>query len=556
MGKYKLLKLSLFIVIACLWVSFGANKAQADAVITDLTISAGSIVVPAYSNSGILFCYNNCDNISVDSSVMSSYSCQNGATQLFYLNNPTVGSHTINKNSSQAQCFFVGGLDSITPISYEGNSNPNVDNYDTFNVNRNNTTANDLVIGLFGGGDSGSGESGTGAFTSASTTIINYAYSINGSQQHLVAGWQMANAVYNTWTIYTPRTQYPLYGNKADFFIELKPFTGPAPYCGDGICNGTETSTTCIDCLSFYDMTSLEDTYLWFDTPITYCPVNTSCQIKYHFDTTIFNPTADYGKLYYYQTSTSSPTFIKNLLPLATGWELGDLDGGSFVASSTSTSTNFSYYQIVPCKTFGTGECWGTSTIAIWYSAQPDYGAIISDLWVATSSTSTSDMIDEFNLTAYHLTCSDEQWSGDWWTKLGCYFRFGEVVLQKKSIDILNRSMAKTWSALKNMFPFNFANLVNTSWKNAKASDTPAELSFLDMLDDTGSISFDFSAMTGTTTKLKFWSSDTFDNTGGEFTKIRIISKYIFYGLLILYIYLRGKSVYKELIGNNNQEND
>jgi hypothetical protein len=172
-------------------------------------------------------------------------------------------------------------------------------------------------------------------------------------------------------------------------------------------------------------------------------------------------------------------------------------------------------------------------------------------MWIATSSTSTVDMIDEFNLTAYYLTCSDDQWNGDWWTKLGCYFRYGEVILQKKSIDVLNRSMSKTWSTLKNMFPFNFANLINTSWKDSSASETPEELSFLNMLDETGSISFDFSAMTGTTTKLKFWSSETFNDTGGEFTKIRIISKYIFYGLLILYIYLKGKSIYKELIGHN-----
>lgn len=329
----------------------------------------------------------------------------------------------------------------------------------------------------------------------------------------------------------------------------------PLPlYCGDGICSSEigETGLTCPDdCLQVIDMTTVQDFYLWFDRPIEYCPINTSCNIKYHFDDLIFNPTTDYAKLYYYATSTSSPEFIKNIVPIANNWELGDLSSGSFTASSSATSTQFSYYQIIPCQTFG--ACFGTSTVAIWYSAKPDYAAIVSDLWPASSSTSTSDFITDFNMTAYNLTCSAEQWGGDWWTKLGCYFRFGEIVLQKKSVDILNNSMAKTWSALKNIFPFNFASLINSSWKTSKASDTPDDLEFLDMLDDDGSIYFDFSEMTGTTTKLKFWGADTFNNTNGEFTKVRTISKYLFYGLLILYIYLKGKSVYNEFTGNKDE---
>ena len=323
-----------------------------------------------------------------------------------------------------------------------------------------------------------------------------------------------------------------------------------AGYCGDGICNGTETSETCIDCLTIYDMTTLQDTYLWFDNPVQYCPIDTSCIIKYHFDTEIFNY-SDYGKLYYYPTSTSSPEFVENIVPIANNWELGEMSGGSFVASSTATSTQFSYYQLIPCQTFG--DCFGTSTVAIWYSAKPDYAAIVSDIWPATSSTSTKDIIEDFNMTAYQLTCSEEQWSGDWWTKIGCYFRFGEVVLQKKSVDILDSRMKKTWSALKNIFPFNFANLVSTSWANSNVNNVPEELSFLDMLDDEGNISFDFSSLTGTTTKLTFWGENTFNNTNGEFTKVRTISKYLFYGLLILYIYLKGKSVYKEFIGNKEE---
>lgn len=327
-------------------------------------------------------------------------------------------------------------------------------------------------------------------------------------------------------------------------------------YCGDGICNGTETDTTCIDCLTFYDMTTLEDTYLWFDKTIEYCPINSSCAIKYHFDTDIFNPATDYGKLYYYESSTSTPDYLGNITPLATGWELGDLDGGRIIASSTATSTHFSYYKIVPCQTFGSGGCWGTSTVAVWFSPPPDYEEIISGMWVATSSTSTSDMVEEFNLTAYNLTCSAEQWAGDWWTKIGCYFRFGEVVLQNRASQILSNVMSRTWSSLKNMFPFNFANLMNTSWKAATISGVPSDLAFLDMLDDEGNISFDFSAMTGATTTLTFWGANTFNNTNGEFTKVRSISKYVFYGLLFLYIYLKGKHVYNELSGNNSTEND
>jgi hypothetical protein len=341
-------------------------------------------------------------------------------------------------------------------------------------------------------------------------------------------------------------------------YLVLKPAAAPAPsgYCGDGICNGDETGSTCIDCLTFYDMTTLQDTYLYFDKVINYCPINSSCSIKYHFDNSIFNPTTDYGMLYYYANSTSSPEYLGNILPLATGWELGDLDSGQFIASSTTTSTEFSYYAIKPCKTFGGGGCWGTSTVAVWFTAPPSYDDIIAGVWVATSSTSTDDMLPDFNMTAYQLACSDDQWHGDWITQIGCYYRFSTMVLEKKAGEIISQAMSRTWSSLKNMFPFNFANLMNTSWAAANVNGVPADLAFLDMLDDDGNISFDFSAMTGTTTKLVFWGANTFNNTGGEFTKVRSLSKYLFYGLLLLYIYLKGKSVYNELAGNNTNQND
>ncbi len=202
-----------------------ATPVKADAVLTTLTISAGAVVVPAYSNNGILYCYNDCNAPSVDSVAMSGYSCQNGKTQLFYLNNPTVGSHTINKSQGQAMCFFVGGLNSTTPVSNEGNDNPNVDNYHIVNTNRNNTGVNNLVIGIFGGSDSGSGESGFG-WTSASTTILSYT---DIGQMHLVAGWQMSLSPYNNWYLTLNRTMYPLYGNKADYFVELAPYVAPIP---------------------------------------------------------------------------------------------------------------------------------------------------------------------------------------------------------------------------------------------------------------------------------------------------------------------------------------
>jgi len=477
------------------------------------------------------------------------------AAEIIYINNSFNRQYGTTWDIGKLQVFQVVGINNILKIrvpEYYGDSNTAVKMYICKVESENSTTCLDTPVSSIEILDWTTADSvhyytfnyevsnGYYAITvdKAVSTVINDICS--GTNCSYIKGWggqqyyKMPIAVYYD-DAYTPP---------------------PTGYCGDGICNNGETGATCIDCLTFYDMKTLQDTYLWFDNTIEYCPVNTSCAIKYYFDTSIFNPSADYGKLYYYESSTSTPDYLGIITPLATSWELGDLDSGTIIASSTATSTHFSYYAIVPCKTFGEGGCWGTSTIAIWYSAQVDYAAIVADIWPATSSTSTEDFIGDFNATAYHLTCSDEDWAGDWWTRLGCSIRFGEIIIQNRASEMLSRTMSKAWSALKNMFPFNFANLMNTSWSAASVSGVPAELSFLDMLDDEGNISFDFSAMTGATTTLTFWGANTFDNTNGEFTKIRTISKYIFYGLLFLYIYLKGKHVYNELSGNNSTEND
>lgn len=556
MRKYRLIKFLFLAVIGCLWVSLSVNTANAAVVFTDMPVVSGYITIPEYDNNGVLYCYHSnwygtipkYEGVDMTEATAGGYGYQNNL-KFFSKDNPTPGSRAI---STALGCILVSNLATTTPIYAAPQDGFAMTGNDTVNQNYNAVEVGNYAIGLFYGGDSGSGESGDGWTANGSSTIVHY-NRIEG-QNYVIISNKLDNSVTN-FSATIARTMYPLYSRRAVVWLEFQEYVAPSGYCGDGICNGTETSTTCIDCLSFYDMTTLQDTYLWFDQSFYNCSINSSCQIKYHFDTSIFSATTDYAKLYYYPNGTTTPQYIGNITPLANHWELGDLTGGSFIASSTATSTEYTYYQIVPCKTFGSGGCWGTSTVGVWFNEPPNYNDIISAIWTATSSTST-DLVDEFNVNAYHLTCSDEQWTGDWWTKLGCYFRYGEVILQHKSIDVLKRSMSATWAALKNMFPFNFANLINTSWKNSSPSTVPSELSFLNMLDSDGNISFDFSPMTGATTTLTFWGANTFKNTGGEFTKIKIISKYIFYGLLILFIYLKGKKVYNELIGNNSQEND
>lgn len=221
-----------------------SNQVNASVVINDLPISSSAIVVPAYDNNAILICYNEAVWVQLDGSNMD-YTGGGNYVKIYYKENPSEGSHSINKNSSQAQCFMASNLATSSFMASFDYASPAIDNYDTFNFNRNNITEGNVSIGILTASDSGSGESGTPAPTSATSTIINYVYSVNGTQKHMIAVAQENVGSYNNYNVHTERTMYPFFNNVEALFFEVEPAVEPV--LNEAVYYGADPSYTAID---------------------------------------------------------------------------------------------------------------------------------------------------------------------------------------------------------------------------------------------------------------------------------------------------------------------
>jgi len=340
-------------------------------------------------------------------------------------------------------------------------------------------------------------------------------------------------------------------------------------FCGDGICNGTESFETCAaDCL--LEMTTLQDLYLQFNPSIFYCPINTTCKLNYNYDPDIFTP-ADFLKVYYYASSTAIAQYL-GVEPIATSYQLGIYGKGYLTASSTATSTAFSYYQVVPCQM--SGDCWGTSTLPIWYTATPSTAALISAINNFNATTTPAGIAD---LPMYNMACSDEEWNTpdpvwgiDWlnattsipalnFTKLKCYTLFTLY----KTGDYLAKSGTVAAEAatavLKVTFPFNIPLNIYASWVNSASSTIPTNIAWLsDEIDLDGNISINLGnnlTGIGTTSTTTIWGKDVGENiTEWETWRLRVrtLFGYLIWGAFIYFqIIRRGYRIYDEL---NNKE--
>lgn len=449
---------SVLLPAFCLGLLLLASPAKADAVITDLPIAAGAIVIPSYEMSGVLYCYNNCQAISIDSAAMSTYGCQATQMEVFYLNNPTAGSHTINKNDTSARCFFVGGLIASTPVSYEAGT-PNVDNYDTFNVNRNNTRAGNLVIGFFTAGDSGSGESGTSDSTTAtSTTIISQKWRWDWSNdgQYIVAAWQMALESFNNWWIHTERTMYPFFTNKSDFFVELEPYVAPS-----GVVNPNYQDSSLL---------VFNDSYN--------CSNASSCQIRYQYNEDILS-SYDYLEIKAHDPITSVTSTSTIFVASSTIFDypgenyFGKGAGASFIAivPATSTLSGLAYYDAIVHLAAYYDASTGLDVIPT-----PSEPFLITVKWSGENiglgiSNYIASSTTDFDTTS--MACSPEEWAATE-TYLGMNFQRQVCNIKKWILDLgikpalyLQDKVTELKSKILKMFPFSIMSKTKSSWDAA-----------------------------------------------------------------------------------------
>lgn len=511
----------IFFVISSASASPILNKLESTGGYVNITEANGTIICNAngtMTNDGTAF---------TQITDMGSANYQGGwgvtgnNSKVSYFPNPTVSAHQLVSSGGSYQCYFATGLDNDNLVI-----NSEVHNgYGTYNWNQGqnanyaNAISGNLVINIFN-------------TLHTVPDVADYSNYDNFTQYQSYWGqtwyydWssQIATSSITNFT-YTDGfsdsyNAVPSYG-----FIELQAKSG-----GD---SGD---------IQIFDMSTLENTYLWFSDIFQYCYVNQTCSLNYQYDIDLFKPD-DYYKLYYYASSTASAVNL-GIHQIASRSDLGIYGSGSIIASSTATSTAFSYYELVPYSS-SLEKFMGTTTVAVWFKPLASTTDIINSI----NNPSSPPEMDQVVLQLIQAYCDPTD------SDLACMAKITPLYAGQKVANISTIAMNFVWKKLQNMFPFNFIGLVNQTWIISATTPIPDDLVWLIPTDSHGEININFKMLPqAPTSTITIWSPSFFENEA--FAKIKGASKYLWYALTLLVIYIYGKILYKEIIGdssNNNQ---
>lgn len=455
------------------------------------TISAGS--------NQTLFCYwrqsRNGDTVSTlywNGDALTNYkviSFDSGKLYAGYLNNPDVGAFNITQSGqyvSAVMCSVQENIVQEQPVA--------------------------AVSDLLGGVTS------PYTYTFASSTqhiILNYAgYNVYGISDNSFTdfllydqgssvgqGTTQYNADWYGYSTTGSKVIQPLESNKHFFITEL---------------NVIEQGGGGID-FEIIDAETVEGLYFRFNQGVNNCRVNMSCNIPFNFDTEIFGQNAT-GKVYYYSTATSSPSYLGEI-NLNTQRLLGIYGQGNLVATSSTASTEFSYYSVVPYSDIWSQQ-YATTTTAIWFLSEADFTEQYDNIWNTEHS-----IITELGIDTYKLACTDEQWAstssipflGVSVDQLMCNTRKWVLDVGIKPIQTIADKLSYLRTSLMSIFPFNLIYKFQNSFQEAQHE-------ILGMLA-TPAMAADISSSTGAYVgNFSFEAADLFGDGNGT-TTITLLSK-------------------------------
>lgn len=453
------------LIFGLLFFSQPANAAS----VTNLGLTnGGDINIPAHSADTIVFCAFAPDsNSGFHHSGVSQFRL-NGAGlgvismnrevidnwyQYFYTIDPAAGTYTIQKYSSYdwrdiywssnvtdgnqvVSCIMIDGIDTANPIKqYQ------------FMGYDNGSGTKDFVNGTIGNIVMLSAQN----FSSSDLTLTSNLNDLLPDKRFAANDWH--NNLYSWATITNTTITYTVSGlggaNTQYSAVEFNTIADS----GGGI--------------EIIDAQTVEGLYFRFDKILNTCRVNMSCKIGFNFDTNIFGKDAT-GKLYYYASSTSTPSYLGEI-NLNTQGQLGIYGSGNLVATSSTPSTAYSYYQVIPHSDVW-GKDYATTTAAVWFLSESDFTAQYDDIWNASNA-----IMAELGIDTYKLACTDEQWAatssipflGVNVERMVCNTKKWVLDVGIKPMEALINQANKIKSKLLGVFPFNLIYKIQNGYEEA-----------------------------------------------------------------------------------------
>jgi len=568
--------LALLSVCLCLGLLLFVPQTKAEIVITPITKTnitittqngcegvSQSLTIPSYSGNALMVCesyfYAGSGNLWFNSATTTDINTSNdlngGYLKFSYVENPPIGQMDNVQNCSypygygesmSVSCYLVEGAN-IATISQISNTSGG---YCDLSRSIGSLTSGDLAVVDFYSNEF----SYPNDFVSTTNDIWNTRNTrIFGRNAFGVSLYSVAT----TTTQFFSASGVANCATPTSFGFSIKQATPPAStgYCGDNICNGTETDLTCIDCLTFYDLSENVNAYFKFDNYSNYCPINTTCKINWTFDTSIFN-NQDVGHFYWYENSTSTPIDLGYKM-LNTSIDLGVYNKGYYATSSAATSTSYSFLAVVPYSS-KINTAIATSTTGIWFTEPKNWEQIKTDYYASTSEWAN---IANMSIDFHTMACTNEEWteaatSTSWFnfTKLKCN-SFYSLLLIGNTVSKIPATVANSFSYLfKTAFPFNIGVKIKQSWDNSASSTLPAGMSFItNRIDANGNIYLTSPNIPGIATTTNVIFGPAMGGTGNTewptfYEFIRFATTYIFWGLFIYYgIIIRGIRIYQKI---------
>jgi hypothetical protein len=170
------------------------------------------------------------------------------------------------------------------------------------------------------------------------------------------------------------------------------------------------------------------------------------------------------------------------------------------------------------------------------------------------TSTATSSLI--FGMTVHDWACSDTEWEdNNWWVSLRCNAKQEIGVFAVNAKIMLGDFLKSLVNTLTSLFPFSVIKDIHQSWVDSESAAVPANLAWLNVVSDTGEVSFDLPAEwtgTGATSTIPVFGQSVLVGTNPRmisvYAGIRVLSTYIFWVCFLYYIFRLAKNIMYTLV--------
>jgi len=295
------------------------------------------------------------------------------------------------------------------------------------------------------------------------------------------------------------------------------------------------------------------------------CEVGKPCLIGFNYDKELFVGPADTLTVYQCDQAAYGSDFDNPTLTCDTPTEFNTLDiqasqalfgysAGNIIFPITGSEENPTRrYYMATIQKDGSSDLYEPVYFYVLWQPAGTWGFGNS---TSTASTTISNLF--LGQTPHDAACTSAEWTdaeSSWWTAIRCNAVRQTYELIANTGAFISNRIADATGLLGNIFPFNFPVKIYQSWTaSAATSSLPVGLEFMDIIDGSGNIYFDFPAEwggTATATPMLIYGPTMLAPEGTTaadfFAGIRTLSTYLLWGAFIWGIYNYAAKVKDDL---------